>query len=323
MRNIITDSDVPMLVFENLSNQTVIIDKNRLIGRGKRPEQIARFMIEGENPDSLFHVSTNLTKVSLKPKESAKGCQSRLETIDPKADEKTFDFSMLDVGENLTTNQKDKLEKLIMKYKSRFALGLQDLEDTNLPPVDFDTGDSKPYFSPSRRFSPKEHDAIDREVAELVKYGIVKPSKSPWRSPICLIRKSDGSIRFCLDMREVNKRMKGDSYPVPRVDEALEQLKGCSIFSTMDCLSGFMQLNLTKRGAEVTAFSTRQGHWQFEKLPFGAKCSPSLFSRTIGAVFEKLRFKSVLTYVDDMLVKSKNFDEHLIHLEEVFKNIRT
>ena len=170
LRNTQTDTEVPNLILENLSNKAIVIQRHQLVCRAKRVKEIARFMINGDEAEKLYHCSTNVAKFSLRPaKTMDTGAQARSVSIDPSNEEKSFDFSMLKVGENLTEEQKAKLKKLIDQFKSRFALGLSDLEDTNLPPVEFDVGDSKPYFAPSRRFSPKEHDAIDREVAELVR----------------------------------------------------------------------------------------------------------------------------------------------------------
>ena len=126
-------------------------------------------------------------------------------------------------------------------------------------------------------------------------------------------------MAFCVDYRAINKVTKKDIYPLPRIDEALDQLGGASFFSALDLNSGFWQLQMDKASKEKTAFSSKFGQYQFKKLPFGLVNSPSTFQRVMDMVLRGLTWRMCLVYIDDIIIYSPHFDNHILHLHCVFQ----
>ncbi|UYV67631.1 K02A2.6-like [Cordylochernes scorpioides] len=142
-----------------------------------------------------------------------------------------------------------------------------------------DTGDHAPIRQRPYRVSPYERGVIQTEVDKMLKSGIVKPSDSPWSSPVVLVKKKDGTWRFCVDYRRLNKITRKDVYPLPRIDDTLDSLKGASVFSTMDLKSGYWQIEVDEADREKTAFVTPDGLFEFKVMPFGLCNAPATFER--------------------------------------------
>ena len=152
--------------------------------------------------------------------------------------------------------------------------------------------------------------------------GVIRPSTSPWSSPIVMVRKKDGAWRFCIDFRKLNDVTHKDAYPLPRIDETLESLSGSTLFTTLDLASGYWQVELEEADKEKTAFSTAEGHFEFNVMPFGLTNAPSSFQRLMSCVLAGLTDEQCLIYIDDILVYSANFSEHLVRLRNVLQRIK-
>ena len=156
----------------------------------------------------------------------------------------------------------------------------------------------------------------------MLKNKVVHPSTSPWSSPIIMVRKKDGSWRFCtcIDFRKLNSVTHKDAYPLPRIDETLESLAGSTIFSTLDLASGYWQVELEE--SDKVIFSTTEGHFEFNVMPFGLTNAPSSFQRLMACVLSGLTSEQCLIYIDDIIVFSATFSEHLVRLGKVFQRIQ-
>ena len=132
-----------------------------------------------------------------------------------------------------------------------------------------DTDDSAPKKQPVRRMPYAAQSEIARQLKDMQENGVIQASKSPWSSPVVLVQKNDGSLRFCVDYRELNSVTKPDTFPLPRVDDFLNQLGRAKYFSTLDLASGFWQIRMHPQSQEKTAFSTPQGLYEFRVMPFG------------------------------------------------------
>src|SRR5215208_2719959 len=124
---------------------------------------------------------------------------------------------------------------------------------------------------------PEKKKFLKEEISRMLKEGIIRKSMSPWSSPVVLVEKKDGTLRFCVDYRKVNKITKRDSHPLPRIDDLLEQYRGAKYFTTADLLSGFWQVEMLEEDKEITAFITNSGLFEFNIMPFGLKNAPALF----------------------------------------------
>ncbi|GFV14198.1 retrovirus-related Pol polyprotein from transposon opus [Trichonephila clavipes] len=149
--------------------------------------------------------------------------------------------------------------------------------------------------------------------------GIVQPSESPWSSPVVLVRKKDGSWRFCVDYRKLNIVTKKDVYPLPRIDDTLDCLKGANFFSSMDLRSGYWQIEIDEADREQTAFITPEGLYEFKVMPFGLCNAPAIFERMMDNLLRHFKWTMCLCYLDDIIVFSETFEDHLIRLRLVLK----
>ena len=224
-------------------------------------------------------------------------------------------LAMKKLGTEITAPQRQLLLNLLLKYQELFddTLGTCDISKHVI-----DTGDSRPIHLPRRRYSQVEEKHISEEIETLLKKGVIERSTGPWAAAVVLVKKKDGSWRFCVDYRAVNKVTVKDKYPLPRIDEALDQLGKNSIFTTLDMNSGFWQLSMDEKSKAKTAFLTKDGLFQFLKMPFGLSNSPGTFQRVMDLVLRGLTWKSCLVYIDDIIIYSKTFAEHLVHLAQVF-----
>jgi transposase InsO family protein len=184
-------------------------------------------------------------------------------------------------------------------------------KDNSVPPV-------KPMY----RLSPVEREEVTRTLQELLKRGFIEPSTSPFASPILFVRKKEGTLRMVVDYRGVNKITERNQYPLPRIDDLLDQLNGARVFSSLDLMSGYHQVRITEEDVPKTAFRTPQGLYQFRVLPFGLTNAPATFQKVMNDVLGSLVGKCVVVYMDDILVYSKNATEHEEHLRMVLQLLR-
>ena len=151
---------------------------------------------------------------------------------------------------------------------------------------------------------------------------IISPSVSPWATPVLLVKKSDGTMRFSIDYRNLNDVTRKDSHPLPQIAESLDALGGAQYFSTLDLHSGYWQIEMDEDCKEKTAFITHNGLYQFNVLPFGLCNSPATFQRLMTHIIRCFEWSICLVYIDDLILFSHTFDEHLQHIEQVFKRLR-
>ena len=162
---------------------------------------------------------------------------------------------------------------------------------------------------------------VNKEVAELIKCGMLVPSKSPWASLILIVKKKDSSNQVVIDYQKLNKVTKKDSYPLPRIDDALDRLGGAKYFSAMDLISGYWQIDLPPEEQEKCAIITSTGLYQPTRMPQGLCNAPATFQWAMDNILSDLKLSCVLVYIEDIYVFSRTFAEHLNDLENVFKRL--
>ena len=178
---------------------------------------------------------------------------------------------------NLTSSQHAQIVDLLNRFRTSFDLQQARLGRTSTVVHHIDTGDHAPLRQRPYRVSATERRVIDEHVGDMLKRGVIQPSHSPWASPVVLVKKKDGTIRFCVDYRRLNKITRKDVYPLPRIDDALDCLQGAEFFSSIDLRSGYWQVPVAETDRPKTAFVTPDGLYEFTVMPFGLCNAPATF----------------------------------------------
>ncbi|CAC5410016.1 unnamed protein product [Mytilus coruscus] len=205
-----------------------------------------------------------------------------------------------------------------------FAKNLSELGHTNLHFHTIYTGDAKPISAAPYRQSPQMCRELDKQLDEMERYNIIEESTSPWHSPVVLVKKRNGSICVCVDFRALNLITEPMSAVIPTMTDIFDTLTDskAEIFSSLDLTSGFWQVLLDQAMKHKSAFITYKGVYEFNRLPFGMMNSPLTFQCLMTKKLKDLNFKIALVYIDDILIFSKTFEDHLNHLQQEFSNLR-
>ncbi|GKC52871.1 reverse transcriptase domain-containing protein [Tanacetum coccineum] len=163
---------------------------------------------------------------------------------------------------------------------------------------------------------------LSNQLQELADRGFIRPSTSPWGAPVLFVKKKDGSFRMCIDYQELNKLTIKNRYPLPRIDDLFDQLQGSSVYSKIDLRSGYHQLRVRDEDTPKTAFKTRYGHYEFQVMPFGLTNAPAVFMDLMNRVCEPYLDKFVIVFIDDILIYSRNKEEHADHLRIILELLR-
>ncbi|GKA75785.1 putative reverse transcriptase domain-containing protein [Tanacetum coccineum] len=172
------------------------------------------------------------------------------------------------------------------------------------------------------RLAPSEMKELSEQLQELSDKGFIRPSSSPWGAPVLFVKKKDGSFRMCIDYRELNKLTVKNRYPLPRIDDLFDQLQGSSVYSKIDLRSGYHQLRVREQDIPKTAFRTRYGHYEFQVMPFGLTNAPAVFMDLMNRVCKPYLDKFVIVFIDDILIYSKNKEEHEEHLKAILELLK-
>ncbi|GJX77276.1 putative reverse transcriptase domain-containing protein [Tanacetum coccineum] len=172
------------------------------------------------------------------------------------------------------------------------------------------------------RLAPSEMQRSYYQLQELADRGFIRPSTSPWGAPVLFVKKKDGSFRMCIDYRELNKLTVKNRYPLPRIDDLFDQLQGSSVYSKIDLRSGYHQLRVRDEDIPKTAFRTRYRHYEFQVMPFGLTNAPAVFMDLMNRVCKPYLDKLVIVFVDDILIYSRNKEEHANHLRIILELLK-
>ncbi|XP_069184050.1 uncharacterized protein [Procambarus clarkii] len=224
-------------------------------------------------------------------------------------------ISALDL-QHIPQLERKRVREVLRMFPKLFAtdddqIGLLDRIEHTIP-----TGDHEPVYTRQRRLPEQAKKTIREECQKMLRQGVIEPSTSPWLSPVVLVRKPDGSYRFCVDYRKVNEITKGDVYPLPRIQEIIDQFAAAKYFSTLDAKSAYWAIPVAVKDREKTAFSDGVHQFQFKRMPFGLKTAPSSFQRAINYILSIVLGRHSLAYLDDVVIYSRSFDEHLRDLTE-------
>ena len=225
----------------------------------------------------------------------------------------------------LTVEERQALEDTLVEFRQ--TLMPVRLGSTHVTTVDIDPGTAKPVCHRDRRWSPQEAEAIKLQVAGLLEAGLIEPSDSPWSSRlVCAPKKgADGTkseIRVCVDFRDVNALCVKDAYPSPNIEATLDQLNKAKWYSSIDLAKGYHQVPLTERAKQICSFRCPSGFFRYTRMPFGIMNAPAAFQRMMDVVLRDIAWKCCMVYMDDVIVYSSDWMEHVDHIHKVLTRIR-
>jgi hypothetical protein len=226
-------------------------------------------------------------------------------------------------------DEKDEtIQQLIAEIMKRFKMVFPEDLPHGLPPerdidhrIEVEIGAIPPTKQPFR-MSEFELAELRKQLTELLEHGFIRPSKSPYASPVLFVKKSDGSLRLCIDYRALNKITIKNKYPLPRIEELFDRLAGAKYFSKIDLRSGYHQIRINPPDIEKTAFNTRYGLFEFLVLPFGLTNAPATFMHLMNNILSPFLDRFVICFLDDILVYSKNLQDHYYHLSQVLNTLK-
>ena len=192
-----------------------------------------------------------------------------------------------------------------------------------VPKATIETGSATPIRQNPYRLPFAKRKVVDDSVRDMLNDGIIRPSTSPWASPITLAPKKDGTTRFCVDYRKLNEVTRKDAYPLPHIQDVFDQLVGATVFSTLDLRSGYWQFPMAEESIAKTAFTCHLGLFEFVRMPFGLSNAPAIFQRTMNKVLSGLIGVCCMVYIDDIVIYSTSINEHMRHLDQVFQRLRS
>ena len=224
--------------------------------------------------------------------------------------------------EHLSPLQQQQLNDLFREFSDVFSQGEDDLGSTLLLEHTIETH-GPPLRQPYRRQNPAVRREEMEQVQQMLASDVICPSNSPWALPVVMVRKKDGSLRFCVDFRQLNAATVKGAHPLPRIDDLLDTLHGARWFSTLDLKRGYWQVPITECDKAKTAFHTSSRQlYEFNQVPFGLCNAPATFSRLVDFVLASLHWETCLFYLDDIIVFSSTWEEHLARLCQVFERLR-
>ena len=224
---------------------------------------------------------------------------------------------------NLTPDQVARLKHVLLQYCDVFVGEDGTLGRTDYVKHKIDTQGARPVKQKLRRTPMHLHEEVDKVMEDMIDRKIISPSASPWQANVVLVKKRDGSLRFCIDYRGLNKVTVKDSYRIPSISESLDLLSGASMYSCCDLASSYWQVEIESEDKHKTAFATsRHGLYEFNVMPFGLCNAAGTFERLMENVLSGLQFEILLIYLDDVIVPCKDFDEGLERLSIVFTRFR-
>ncbi|GIY74715.1 retrovirus-related Pol polyprotein from transposon 17.6 [Caerostris darwini] len=224
---------------------------------------------------------------------------------------------------HLNHSERSDVISLLNKYNSVFAQELSDLGECSIIQHEIHLTDNIPTRQKPYRVPYNLKAEMKKQINILLDAGIIQPSTSSYAAPVLLVKKSDGSFRLVADLRKLNSKTIPDNFPLPNLNEMIDMLSGSKFFSTLDLTSGFHQMQMNPSHAHLTGITTEFGLFQYKRLPFGLKNAGASFQRLMSIVLAGLSDLKIACYIDDIIIASKTFEEHMNRLEIVFKRLQS
>ena len=240
-----------------------------------------------------------------------------------KEDDGSWILKLIDLSglEKWSEDDRNAAIEMIKRNANIFSKNDMDMGRTNLVKHHIELTDAIPFKESYRRIPPQMYDEVKAHIQEMLDLGAIRHSNSPWSSAIVLVRKKDGRLRFCIDLRKLNNRTVKDAYSLPRI-ETLDTFLGSTIFTTLDLKAGYWQVEMAEECKAFTAFTCGPlGFYECETMPFGATNAPATFQRLMHNCLGDLNMTWCVVYLDDIIDFSDNPKGHIVRLEAVFKKL--
>lgn len=289
-------------------------------GLYKASENKAFITIRNDSKNDQQFALQNPMQIELNNFEIISSDEINHHDFQPERYRKLIDQLRLD---HLNTEEKKKLLEVINEYQDLFHVDNEPLSATNGTTHVIRTSDDLPVYQKSYRYPYCHREEVSNQISKMLKEGIIRPSSSPWNSPIWVVpKKIDASgqqkWRIVVDYRKVNAKTVDDKFPIPNISDILDKLGRSHYFTTLDLTSGFHQIKMEPQDIIKTAFSTEDGHYEYTRMPFGLKNAPATFQRHMNVVLAGLIGKICFVYMDDIIVFSTSLEEHCVNLSKVF-----
>ena len=316
-----------------------LVDPEEFFDAPNLEEEFETFARSAQAIASLISISSNRTQEessqSVAPSEG--NSTPEKSTADDKQDEEAETYGPKTAElPDLTTYPSEKMEELLdigshpehlreraweMLKRRQRAFGFDGRLGHHPSKVHIRTIDGQvPIAVPMYGASPAKRAVMDEQLNKWFEQDVIEPSKSPWSAPV-VITYRNGKPRFCVDYRKLNAATTLDEFPIPRQLEILSSLSGAQVLSSLDTLSGFTQLEMHEDDIEKTAFRTHRGLFQFKRMPFRLRNGPSIFQRVMQGILAPYLWIFCLVYIDDIVIYSKNYEDHIEHLDKVLEAI--
>ena len=300
---LVDEGSNPTMAFVNYNDRHIVLKRNQVVGLATEIHQV------------LPKLQTEGTTKAVNKVESSEstGSQSIPDHL-----QELYNRS----SQQLSISEQKALQNLLIDYADVFSSHEYDIGNFTAIEHSIDTGDSLPIKQRLRRTPACFAGEEEKHLEKMIKADVIEPSMSEWASPPVLIRKRDGSVRWCVDYRALNKVTKKDVFPLPLIPEFLDSLTGNQWFSKLDATWGYWQVKIKDSDKCKTAFITKYGLFQFKRMGFGLCNAPATFSRVMNLVLKGLHWSVVLAFLDDVLVLGTDVLSHISNLTEVFQRFR-
>lgn len=299
--------------FEKGCSNIMIMSLTTTIVKLKKGQLIARGILL---PEFMFNMQSKRDNLL-----SKEDCVKNIYRISEQGS-KQITLADINTDDGLQDLVKKELCDLLNSNRECFAFSTAELGKTDLTEMHIKLKDDSPVTYRPYRLSISEREKVKTIIEDLCNNGIVRESESEYASPIILVSKKNGDSRLCVDYRALNKRTHKDKYPMPLIEDQIDRLCGQKFFTTLDLTSGYHQVPIAEGSKHLTAFITPDGHFEYNRMPFGLCNAPAVFQRLIHKVLNAKKIPGVLAYMDDIVVSSKDITEGMMKLRQVLQALK-
>ena len=334
----LVDKEQPSLHVTNFSSVPIVVPQGQVLSRSHNPDtwldksicnpnavksvNLIRSLVKSQTVRSTAEITSkaqrNATGEGEEGEESIEGGPKTAE-VPPEDVASSKLLTEVHISPDLTELQQQQIRAVVLSNAQAFGLDGRLGDHPSLVEINLKPG-TQPVSLPPYSASPANREVIDEQMDAWIKLGVIEPSASPWGAPVFIVYRN-GKARMVIDLRRLNDSVIPDEFPLPKQEDILQALTGAQWLSSLDALAGFTQLTMSPSASEKLAFRTHRGLYQFKRMPFGYRNGPSVFQRVMQGILAPFLWIFALVYIDDIVVYSTTFEDHLIHLDRVLKAI--